>query len=112
NAAHRSASIKLSDGTITYGNENDKGAPVIFKDVVEGEVRSITSNPTSIISPTTTTGRFNIGSITVEEGQIAIGNNTIINSHTKEVNLTDLRITAGYKYNLSLEFVIPCTEVV
>ncbi|WP_118195471.1 hypothetical protein [Albibacterium indicum] len=106
---HRSASIKLSDGTLSYGALDT--ASVVFPSIEEG-VRTITSAPTTLIAPTTTNGEFSIGAVTVIAGSFQIADSTLVNSHTREVVLDALTINPGRRYNLNLEFVIPCTDVV
>lgn len=106
---HRSASIKLSDGTLDYGDLDT--ASVVFPSVGEGR-RTITSAPTTLIAPATTSGEFSIGAVTVMVGSFQIADSTLINSHTREVVLDALTIHPGRRYNLNLEFVIPCTDVV
>ena len=81
---------------MTYNNEKTAGAEVSFGSLGTG-VSSITSTPTLVINPTTSSGTYEIGSITV-------------NNSTNSVVLQNVKINPGYKYNLNLNFKIPCTQ--
>lgn len=92
-----SASIKLSDGVLTYAAVDAAGAPVTFNSFGAG-ARNISSTPTRLITPLTAAGQFAIGSIT-------------LNGTTKgDLALSNLAITPGVRYNLNLTFQNPCTE--
>ena len=95
NPTSESASIKLSDGTITYGSAVSAGANVTFTGL---NSRVLTSTPTQVISANTVNGSFRIGNITVNGTQKS---NFVINN---------LRIAPGIKYNLNLTLQSPCTE--
>ncbi|WP_294183545.1 fimbrillin family protein [uncultured Sphingobacterium sp.] len=93
-----SASIKLADGSITYTTPvTSTGASVTFPSI-GSNITSLTSAPTPIIYPTTTTGTLAIGALSID-GQ-------------SKSNLTqsNLAITPGHRYNLNLNFAVPCTE--
>ncbi|MFD2742328.1 MULTISPECIES: fimbrillin family protein [Sphingobacterium] len=92
-------SITFSDGVVTYGSAASNGAEVVFPSL-GGGVRSITSSPTLLISPSTTTAEFNVGTLTA-------------NNITKaDVVINNLKITPGTRYNLVMKLQSPCTEVV
>ncbi|PVH26902.1 hypothetical protein [Sphingobacterium corticibacter] len=91
--------IEFFENKITYGTTLNNGTAVSFPSLGSG-VRSVTSNPTLLISPSTTSARFNVGSLTA-------------NNITKaNVALTNLNIKPGTRYNLVMKLQSPCTEVV
>ncbi|WP_118195466.1 fimbrillin family protein [Albibacterium indicum] len=94
---HNSASIMLTDGTLTY-NGSPTEATVNFPSL-GGVVRSVTASPTLLIAPATTSAEFILNSITAD-------------GMTRDLVLDDIKITPGVRYNLNLDFFIPCTEVV
>lgn len=95
----QNANIKLSDGVITYGTAVTNGTPLSFPSLGSG-VRSITSNPTLVISPATTTAELSIGNLTA-------------NGVSKtNVSLFNLNVSPGKRYNLVMRLQSPCTEVV
>ena len=91
-----SANLCLSDESLTYNSVKSGGTKVVFGDLGKG-VGSITSTPTLLINPATSSGTYEIGSITV-------------NNSTNNVTLSNVKIIPGHKYNLNLNFKIPCTQ--
>ncbi|WP_166333119.1 hypothetical protein [Sphingobacterium chungjuense] len=95
----QNGNIQFFNGAITYGTAVANGTAVSFPSLGTG-VRSITSTPTLLISPNTTTAEFNVGSLTAS-------------SITKaNVALSNLKITPGTRYNLVMKLQSPCTQVV
>ena len=91
-----SADISFADESLEYNNKKTTESEVSFGSLGTG-VGSITSTPTLIINPATSSGTYEIGSITV-------------NNSTNSVVLQNVKINPGYKYNLNLNFKIPCTK--
>ena len=88
-------SLKFSDGIISYPSTNIN-SNVVFQNIAPGS-RSITSDSTFLISPSTTTANFKIGSITLD-------------AETKlNISVPAIKITPGHKYNLVLKF-RTCTQ--
>lgn len=85
---HSNATLKLSNGVLTYNGITKGGKSVIFPTVGSG-TRTITSNSTLLIHPATNTGILNFGSITVDE-------------ETKPLVIKNLKITPGFRYDLDL----------
>ena len=90
-----SGSIKFSNNLVSFpatSNSTNVAFPAITPNI-----RSITSTPTFLISPATTTANFNIGSITLD-------------GETKtNISVPDIKITPGHRYNLVLKFRV-CTQ--
>lgn len=95
----QNASIRLSDGAITYGTVSENGVSVNFPDLGSG-VRSVTSDPTLLISPTTTSAELTIGNLTAN------------GMSRSNVILRNLNISPGVRYNLVMRLQSPCTEEV
>ncbi len=95
--ANAAAIIKLTDGSLTYSSPISTGAEVTFP-AITGNQTTLTSSPTNILAPFTTGANLTIGSIS-------------INGESKS-NLTqsNLNINPGHKYNLNLNFAVPCTQ--
>ncbi len=97
NPTHPSASLKLADGVITYNGTTSTTA-VQFPLLGAG-LRTVSSVPTLLIHPGTTSGAFNFGSITID-------------GETKSnVSVSGLNILPGQRYNLNLNFKT-CTQPV
>jgi hypothetical protein len=96
-APHRtSANVNLSDSTVIYNG----GASTALVSLSSGlGTSSVVSNPTLVINPSTTTGTYTISSITV-------------NGSTGSVTLPNIKIKPRYKYDLKMDFDIPCTQAV
>ncbi|MBE8712215.1 hypothetical protein [Sphingobacterium hungaricum] len=89
---HSTATLSLEDDKITYNGENKNGASVTFPSLGTKGLRSVTSVATMLINPSSTTGSLNFGSITID-------------GETKSnVNVANLKVKPGYKYNLNLNF--------
>lgn len=90
-----SGSIKFSNNLVSFPATSNS-TNVAFPAITPG-IRSITSTPTFLISPATTTANFNIGSITLD-------------GETKtNISVPDIKITPGHRYNLVLKFRV-CTQ--
>ncbi len=90
-----SGSIKFSNNHVSFPATSNS-TNVAFPAITPG-IRSITSTPTFLISPATTTANFNIGSITLD-------------GETKtNISVPDIKITPGHRYNLVLKFRV-CTQ--
>jgi hypothetical protein len=90
-----SGSIKFSNNLVSFPATSNS-TNVVFPAITPG-IRSITSTPTFLISPATTTANFNIGSITLD-------------GETKtNISVPDIKITPGHRYNLVLKFRV-CTQ--
>ncbi|MFD1165223.1 hypothetical protein ACFQ2C_06350 [Sphingobacterium daejeonense] len=88
-------SIKFSNNLVSFPATSNS-TNVAFPAITPG-IRSITSTPTFLISPATTTANFNIGSITLD-------------GETKtNISVPDIKITPGHRYNLVLKFRV-CTQ--
>lgn len=89
-AAGNRATVKLSDGSMIYpGSPADKG--IAFPSIGSGGTTTLTSTlPTVLVNGGTTTGSLRIGYI-------------VINGLNKEVNVNDIAITPGVKYELRLK---------
>lgn len=82
--------IKFSDGNLSFPSTSMNSA-VTFPSISPGS-RSVISNSSLLISPTTTTASFNIGSIRID-------------SETKtNISVPEIKITPGHKYNLIIKF--------
>lgn len=85
---HSNATLKLSNGVLTY-NGIAKGGKIIVFPTLESGTRTITSNSTLLVHPVTNAGILNFGSITVDE-------------ETKPLIIKNLKITPGFRYDLDL----------
>ncbi|MEN5233514.1 hypothetical protein [Sphingobacterium faecium] len=83
---HSSASLKLSDGVLTYNGINLAGQPLSFTGL---GTRILTSPAILVIHPTTTSGVLSFGSLTID-------------GETKPLNATGLKINPGHRYDLDL----------
>lgn len=82
------ATVKLLDGTMTYpGDAEDK--PIVFPAIAPQGTTVVTSEPTVLVHESTSTGNLRIGYIT-------------INGLNKEINLNNISIVPGVKYDLRL----------
>ncbi|MGJ1305734.1 aldo/keto reductase [Sphingobacterium siyangense] len=89
------ASLNFSDGSLTYATANTSTG-IVFP-ALTGGLRSITSSPTLLISPNTSTAALTIGSITLD-------------GETKSnIPVPNIKIVPGYRYNLVLNFKT-CTQ--
>lgn len=90
-----SGSLKFSDQSLSFPNQNGQ-TNVTFPTITPG-MRSISSNPTFLISNSVTDAMFTFGSITLDaETQTGI-------------QVKNVKITPGHKYNLVLRF-RACTQ--
>ncbi|WP_156309446.1 hypothetical protein [Sphingobacterium endophyticum] len=87
-------SLKFSNESLSFPNLNTS-TNVTFPALIPG-IRSITSEPTFIISPSTTSATFAISSIKLD-------------GESKAISVPDIKITPGHKYNLVLKF-RSCTQ--
>ncbi|WP_180269101.1 fimbrillin family protein [Sphingobacterium sp. 1.A.5] len=84
-----SATLRFIDGSLEFPN-GEANASVSFPNVQPG-IRTITSDPSFLISPTTTTANFKIASM-------------VIDSETKtDISIPDIKITPGHRYNLIIK---------
>ncbi|MEN5233516.1 hypothetical protein [Sphingobacterium faecium] len=89
NTTHSSATLKLSDGVLTYNGIIPTGKSIVFPTLGTG-TRTITSNSTLVIHPTTSTAVLNFGSLTIDR-------------ETKtNVSVSNLKISPGHRYDLDL----------
>ena len=90
-----SGSLKFSDESLSFPNANGQ-TNVTFPAITPG-LRTITSNPTFLISKSVTDAIFTFGSITLD-------------AETKTgIEVKNVKITPGHKYNLVLRF-RACTQ--
>lgn len=89
NTTHSSATLKLANGALTYNGILPNGKSIVFPTLGTG-TRTITSNSTLVIHPSTSTGVLNLGSLTIDR-------------ETKtNVSISNLKITPGHRYDLDL----------
>jgi len=91
-------SLKLLDGTATYGTVNTNGKAITFPSLGSG-VRTITSLPTTLIHANTSAGELKFESLQVDD--------TIKN----DITIAGLTFKPGHRYNLILTLKT-CTEAV
>ncbi len=91
-----SADVKLADSSVVYNGSATTASVVLSSGL---GTSSAVSSPTLLINPATSTGSFSIPSITV-------------NNSTSSVNLSNVKINPRYKYDLKMNFNIPCTQAV
>lgn len=94
--AYDHATYSFADNTFEYAGLTSNGCPVTFPAVSSG-LRTITSNPSLVISPLTTAGVLNFGSITIDDETKA------------NFAVPNVKITPGVSYTLKLNFKT-CTE--
>lgn len=94
--SYESANFDINNETFEYMNLKLNGSSLNFPSLVQGQ-RSVTSFSNLLISPTTSTGTINFGSITVDD-------------ETKtNFQIPNIKILPGVKYTLKLKFQT-CTE--
>lgn len=95
----QNVTLNLSNGTLSYGALNSAGKGVTFPAIGNGGLRSITSQPTTLIHNQTSAATLQFGSITVD-------------GETKNnITVAGLNIKPGHRYNLILTL-NTCTEAV
>lgn len=82
-------SLKLENGTATYGSINSSGKTVEFPALGKGS-REVTSTPTTLLHSTTSKGYLNFGAIQVD-GEIK-----------SNIKVENLNIKPGHRYDLVL----------
>lgn len=90
--------LKLSDGTTTFGQNSTVGQPIVFPSIPSQGTRSITSNTTAVVQNIQNNGVFRIAALDAD-GQI------------KPVEFKGLSFLPGHRYNLILTLKT-CTEEV
>ncbi|APU97412.1 hypothetical protein BV902_14535 [Sphingobacterium sp. B29] len=94
--SHSSANLKFSDETLTYNGLNNAGVTTQFPALGNG-LRTIISNPSLLIHPTTSNGTLMLGSLTLD-------------GETKtNITIPNVKINPGQKYDLKLNF-RTCTQ--
>lgn len=93
-----SISLKLSDGTATYGSINTNGKVITFPTLGSG-VRTITALPTTLIHSNTSAAELKFESLQVDD--------TIKN----DITIAGLTVKPGHRYNLILTL-RTCTKAV
>jgi len=94
--AYEYATYSFTGDSFDYLMEKQTGCPVVFPTSQLGS-RTMTSTPSFLISPATTTGVLNFGTITIDD-------------ETKtNFSIPKIRITPGVSYTLKLNFKT-CTE--
>lgn len=96
--AYNDADIQFSTGTLTYNNELTSGTSVDFSSATLN-TSSITSTPTQLISPSTTTAGLYIGAITID-------------GTTKSLQVNNVTIIPGHRYELDIVLQNTCTSKV
>ncbi|MGE8299820.1 MAG: hypothetical protein ACN6OW_09655 [Sphingobacterium paramultivorum] len=94
--SHSSANLKFSDETLTYNGLNNAGVTTQFPALGNG-LRTVISNPSLLIHPTTSNGTLMLGSLTLDD-------------ETKtNITIPNVKINPGQKYDLKLNF-RTCTQ--
>ncbi|MVZ64857.1 hypothetical protein GQF61_03265 [Sphingobacterium sp. DK4209] len=89
-ATYQSANFKFSDESLTYNGNNDHNAAVTFLTGIG--TRNVQSNATLLINPTTT-------------DRVLTLNNITIDGETKaSVQIPNIKVNPGHRYNLYLTF--------
>lgn len=103
-----SASVSLSDGTVTYGanKSTSVGKTIVFPSFSTG-INSLTADSTTLVHAATDTARLIIDALTIK-GDASDYRTDI----TRSVNIPNLSITPGHRYNLNLNVSVPCVQVV
>lgn len=95
-----SATYSLGTEGISYGAVSSNGQPVTFPAVQSTGTKLLTSQPTLLRSPDITSG------------VLALRNLTINGTTKSEFLVPNLNVSPGKKYNLNLNFRVPCTREV
>lgn len=104
----QSATIKLSDNSLSYGVPTL--GKVLSGDVISsGGVKSYSFDPVNIISDDVSNAVMNFPSLTISTGS-TVG--AFIDMKNENFDISNLKITPGYRYNLNLNIVMPCVEKV
>ncbi|WP_333863329.1 hypothetical protein [Sphingobacterium sp.] len=94
--SHNSANLNFADQTLTYNGLNNAGVTAQFPALGNG-LRTVISNPALLIHPTTSNGTLMLGSLTLDD-------------ETKtDINIPNVKINPGQKYDLKLNF-RTCTQ--
>ncbi len=94
--SHSSANLKFSDETLTYNGLNNAGVTTQFPALGNG-LRTLISNPSLLIHPTTSNGTLMLSSLTIDD-------------ETKtNITIPNVKINPGQKYDLKLNF-RTCTQ--
>lgn len=89
------ASLKLSNGTLTYGAKSTAG--ITFPKLPVGGLRYIKSEQTFIISPNTTTAKLNFGKLIIDD------------EPKSNYSIENIKFVPGARYNLNITFQA-CTQ--
>ena len=93
------ATIKLSDGTITYPTANTTEKNITFPAISSSGVNTLTSSTSNLlIAPSSTS------TTTISIGNIAV------NGISHSIPATGFQMKAGKKYDLVLKFDVPCLK--
>ncbi|MGV6945789.1 hypothetical protein [Sphingobacterium kyonggiense] len=84
------ASLKLSNGTLTYGAKSTAG--ITFPKLPVGGLRYIKSEQTFIISPNTTTAKLNFGKLIIDD------------EPKSNYSIENIKFVPGARYNLNITF--------
>lgn len=106
NPQHQSASLNLSTGIITYGAVLPTGVAVTFPSIAVAGVSTITAATTNITAPFTDgTASFSMNNLVLTTG----GSERF--DIAQAVNIPNLTIYPGRRYNLNLTYSTPCTQI-
>ena len=91
--------------------DNSVGSSISFPTISGTTTKTITSTPTYIASETTTTGSLKIDELVIYAVLAAapVPQPLPIN---KAISIPNVKITPGHRYNLILNYDIPCVEVI
>ncbi|TDS13186.1 hypothetical protein B0I21_105320 [Sphingobacterium paludis] len=92
------ATYSLATEAITYAALSSTGQTVAFPAIPTGGTKRLSSTPTRLLSPA------------VSNGVLTLRNLTVNGTAKAEFLVPDLAISPGKKYNLNLNFRVPCTQ--
>ncbi|KGE12594.1 hypothetical protein [Sphingobacterium deserti] len=93
-----SATYALGTEAVTYAALSSTGQTVTFPTIPTGGTKRLSSSPTLLLSPDAT------------NGVLTLRNLTINGTSKAEFLIPNLNVSPGKKYNLNLNFRVPCTQ--